>query len=176
LGGAITNANATQEAAEAAAAAASAAVGAIEEELDINSPSRVFADIGEMTMLGFGEGIVEAANVPVSAMQSITSALSDAANVNLSRDLDMGIRAQASISATMPSAQTNLLEAEQASREDWLNRQADIAQRLSAAAEKFDTASNTLSSGTVRAAVSNERAANEFAGAARQFDWSRIRK
>ena len=176
LGGAITNANATQEAAEAAAAAASAAVDAIEEELDINSPSRVFADIGEMTMLGFGEGIVEAANVPVSAMQSITSALSDAANVNLSRDLDMGIRAQASISATMPSAQMNLLEAEQASREDWLNRQADIAQRMAAAAEKFDTASNTLSSGTVRAAVSNERAANEFAGAARQFDWSRIRK
>jgi hypothetical protein len=70
----------------------------------------------------------------------------------------------------------NLIEAEQASRENWLQRQAAIADRMEAAAAKFDTASNELSAGTVRAAVSNEKAAKEFAGAARQFDWSRIKK
>jgi TP901 family phage tail tape measure protein len=176
LGTAISNANATQAAAEEAAAAAQAAVDAVEETLDINSPSRVFQDIGEFTMSGFGGGIVANADIPVNAMQSVTSALSDAANINLSRDLDMGIRARASISATMPSSQVNLIEAEQASRENWLQRQAAIADRMEAAAAKFDTASNELSAGTVRAAVSNEKAAKEFAGAARQFDWSRIKK
>jgi hypothetical protein len=52
-----------------------AIVGQVNTELQISSPSRVFAGIGEQIMAGMAQGIIDSAGDPLAAMRAATSAI-----------------------------------------------------------------------------------------------------
>ncbi|WP_447555681.1 phage tail tape measure protein [Vreelandella sp. EE22] len=59
--------------------AASSAVGWFKERLDINSPSRVFAQLGGFTMQGLANGIEDDADSPLKQVRSVATNLRNAA-------------------------------------------------------------------------------------------------